>query len=171
VTRLLIDQNRSATNRNLFSRFSRPLSQREKTGLVAMVYEPYHHRIERWIQNGLKGRGSVFHLAIHSFTPVLRGRERNADLGLLYDPASRFERRFARALRQEVLQTLSDLRIRYNYPYRGAGDGLTTSFRAAFGSERYGGIEIEINQKWSDRSHLEKISRELGSAIKTILSD
>jgi len=37
------------------------------------------------------------------------------------------------------------LRVRRNYPYRGAADGLTTHLRRQLGP-RYLGVELEINQ-------------------------
>ena len=38
------------------------------------------------------------------------------------------------------------MKVRFNYPYKGTSDGLTTTLRKKFGP-RYVGIEIEINQK------------------------
>jgi len=41
----------------------------------------------------------VIHVAVHSFTPTLRGVRRNADVGLLYDPARPGELALARRWR------------------------------------------------------------------------
>jgi hypothetical protein len=39
------------------------------------------------------------------------------------------------------------MKVRFNYPYKGTSDGLTTTLRKKFGPQ-YVGIEIEINQKF-----------------------
>jgi predicted N-formylglutamate amidohydrolase len=146
-TRLLIDLNRSLTNRKLFSRFSNTLPASVKKELIASLYRPYREEIVRLMRKRLKGRRRVQHFAIHSFTPVLHGQIRNADIGILYDPASSFERSVVQALRKNLKDSLQTLRIRSNYPYRGASDGLATALRKKFGMRHYAGIEIEINQK------------------------
>ncbi|MFI4875804.1 MAG: N-formylglutamate amidohydrolase, partial [Blastopirellula sp. JB062] len=40
-----------------------------------------------------------------------------------------------------------DFRIRFNYPYLGKADGLTTSLRKKLTGDRYVGIELEVNQR------------------------
>lgn len=40
----------------------------------------------------------------------------------------------------------SELRHRFNEPYRGSDDGLTTTLRQGFQPERYIGLEVEIRQ-------------------------
>ncbi|MBN1128017.1 MAG: N-formylglutamate amidohydrolase [Chitinispirillaceae bacterium] len=167
VTRLLIDQNRSVTNRNLFSRFSRGLPSTVKDGLIDGLYQTHRARIAGALQRRLTARGKVLHIAIHTFIPVLRGKARNGDLGLLYDPSSPMERRMVSSLRKELRRRLPDLRIRVNYPYRGTSDGLTVFLRRMFGKQRYAGIEIEINQKWSDPLHPCGIRRGLAQAIRS----
>ena len=88
----------------------------------------------------------VIHLGIHSFTPVLNNVVRNADIGILYDPARTWEAQVATSIIEEIQARAPRLRIRRNYPYLGKSDGLTTSLRKKFGPA-YAGIEIEINQK------------------------
>jgi len=82
---------------------------------------------------------------VHSFTPRLRGHTRNADIGLLYDPARPVEQGFCR----EWAQRMGDegcFRVRLNYPYRGTSDGFVTALRRELPASGYLGIEIEINQ-------------------------
>ena len=88
----------------------------------------------------------VIHLGIHSFTPILNNVVRNADVGILYDPARPWEAQVATSIIEEIQARAPELRIRRNYPYLGKSDGLTTSLRKKFGPA-YVGIEIEINQK------------------------
>ena len=85
-------------------------------------------------------------MSIHSFTPILNGIERIADIGLLFDPARKQESRFCRELQGKLREQPTPLRVRRNYPYRGTSDGLTTALRCKFPGDQYLGIEIEINQ-------------------------
>jgi predicted N-formylglutamate amidohydrolase len=165
-TRLIIDQNRSLTNKNLFSKLSASLPPSEKQRLIVQWYEPHHDRIEREIRKRMNRVQHVLHCAIHSFTPVLHGQVRNADIGLLYDPASPFERSVVQSLRT----SLPGLRIRLNYPYRGISDGLTRSLRRIFGPKRYCGIEIEINQSLlkNDAPSRRRICHKLACALQNI---
>jgi predicted N-formylglutamate amidohydrolase len=86
---------------------------------------------------------ACLHLAVHSFTPVLDGNVRACDIGLLFDSARARERRVAAFLRSAVEE--ARLSCRFNYPYRGASNGLVTSLRRELGGA-YLGFEIEINQ-------------------------
>jgi predicted N-formylglutamate amidohydrolase len=142
-TRLLVDVNRTQ-KRAVFSEFSRTLSDAEKQHVFDHYYMPYRNQLYQMIHEQT-ANAPVLHLSLHSFTPVLNGKVRNADIGILYDPARRRERRFACDLRQS-LTTRTDLRIRRNYPYRGRSDGMTTWLRTQFPQTQYLGIEIECNQ-------------------------
>jgi predicted N-formylglutamate amidohydrolase len=48
---------------------------------------------------------------VHSFTPALRGVRRNADLGLLYDPARAGELALARRWRAALREVGPELRV------------------------------------------------------------
>ena len=97
------------------------------------------------IASHIRAGRRVLHLALHSFTPVLDGCMRTADLGLLYDPKHQAEKDLALSL-QQILSHTTDLRVRRNYPYRGNADGLTTTLRQTFTARDYLGLEIELNQ-------------------------
>lgn len=145
TSRLLIEPNRSLHHRNLFSEFSRDLPAADKKWLIEHIWQPHRQAVIDSVTNALQQHRRVLHLALHSFTPVLNGRVRTADIGLLYDPRRDAEKHFALAL-QRTLQETTDLRIRRNYPYRGRDDGLTTALRRTFDASRYLGLEIELNQ-------------------------
>jgi predicted N-formylglutamate amidohydrolase len=84
---------------------------------------------------------------VHSFTPVLDGTARKADIALLYDPARPRERALA-AHWLRALRVAEPARVvRRNDPYRGSADGLTTALRGEYPAARYLGIEIEVNQR------------------------
>ncbi len=147
VSRLLVDLNRSLSHRALHSDVSRALSADERAAIVARYYRPYRAQVEAHVAGAIQARRRVIQLSSHSFTPVLDGCERKADVGLLYDPARPAERALCERW-SKVLQDLIDpLRVRRNYPYRGENDGLTSHLRRQFGAQAYVGVEIEVNQR------------------------
>jgi predicted N-formylglutamate amidohydrolase len=91
--------------------------------------------------------GLVIHLSSHSFTPELDGKVRDADIGLLYDPARPGEADLCERWKTSLEVCAPDLTVRRNYPYAGKGDGLTTWFRRRLPPGAYVGIELEVNQK------------------------
>jgi predicted N-formylglutamate amidohydrolase len=145
ISRLLIDLNRSPHHRALFSGITRQMDACAKHKVCDEHYFPYRERVE----SAIRGRqpGPVIHLSFHSFTPALNGVARNADIGLLYDPARPRELTFCRRLQTLLRQAFPDLAIRRNYPYRGTADGFTRYLRARFAARTYLGIELEINQQ------------------------
>jgi predicted N-formylglutamate amidohydrolase len=142
-TRLLIDVNRSCP-RSLYSEFSKKLDQSGKDDLMDNYYTPYRQGLEELVFKECN-KNSVLHVSLHSFTPVLKGQKRYADIGILYDPSRKLEKQFAIKL-QQCLQEQTELRIRRNYPYLGRSDGITTWLRKKYTPAQYLGIEIEQNQ-------------------------
>jgi predicted N-formylglutamate amidohydrolase len=148
VTRLLVDTNRSIGNRRtLFSEFVRELADVEKRRILEDHYLPHRRAVEAAVARGVARGDPVIHLAVHSFTPSLRGVRRNADLGLLYDPARPGDLALARRWRAALREVAPGLRVRMNYPYRGTSDGIQTELRRSFAAHDYVGVEIEMNQK------------------------
>lgn len=145
TSRLLVDLNRSAHHRKLFSEYTQACNQLEREQIMRDYYYPYRQILQQQIKDTIAQGNTVLHLSIHSFTSVLAGQARNADIGLLYDPTRTREKSFCQTL-QTQLQQGSEYIIRLNYPYRGNADGLTTWLRKQFPAKRYLGIEIEINQ-------------------------
>lgn len=145
VSRLLVDLNRSPHHPKLFSEISRRLPRTERDRIVRELHDPHWASAESAIARA-SGRGVAVHWAIHSFTPVLDGNVRNADIGLLYDPTRPQEKRLANALRAAISEEVPSLKVRRNYPYRGIADGLATALRRRYPGSRYAGMEIEINQ-------------------------
>ena len=145
--RLLVEVNRSLHHPNLFSEFSKKLSDEAKNEILKKYYFPYRNEVEKNIADVLEKGGKVFHFSIHSFTPRLNGVVRNADIGLLYDPARKEEKRISAALKEQLLKSNPKLKVGYNYPYLGKADGFTTYLRKKFPID-YIGIELEMNQKF-----------------------
>ena len=146
VTRLLVECNRSPGHRGLFSEFTRGLPRDEKSELLDQYYHPHRGAVEAVVRSGMRTHGAVIHIGVHTFTPVLGGRRRDADIGLLYDPRRAFETTFCELWTIALARVAPELHVRRNYPYRGTGDGLTTALRQKLPAKRYLGIEIEVNQ-------------------------
>lgn len=148
TSRLLIDLNRSLGHPRLYSEITRAAPLAIRREICAEYYLPYRRRVENWVSTVIARGERVIHISSHSFTPELHDVVRNADVGLLYDPARVGEaalcRRWQAALRSQALA----LRVRRNYPYEGKSDGLAAWLRRRFSPPCYVGIELEINQAW-----------------------
>jgi len=148
TTRLLVDCNRSPTNPRAFSEITRVLGPDARHELLDSLHVPHWSLVEQALLGRVHRYRTVLHVAVHSFTPVLRGVRRACDVGLLYNPKRRHERLFCATWRSHLHVASPHLRVRRNYPYRGSDDGLTTAMRRRFAANRYLGIELEINQRW-----------------------
>lgn len=147
VTRLLVDLNRSAGHHQLYSPIVREASLALRREIFNRYYLPYRTKVEADIAEAVSQGKRVFHISSHSFTPELDGEVRNADIGLLYDPARSLEMELCRAWQLAFGELAPPLRVRRNYPYTGSSDGFTAYLRGIFPAEAYIGIELEINQK------------------------
>lgn len=150
TSRLLVELNRSLHHPKLFSSICNSLPNNEKEEILKTYYHPYRDSVEKFIAKNIS-KHVVFHVSFHSFTPVMDGVERNADIGLLYDSALINERMFCANWREELNQINPDYRVRMNYPYLGKADGFTTYLRRKFG-RNYIGIELEVNQKFAKKN-------------------
>jgi len=171
VSRLLVELNRSPGHPRLYSDITRALPQAEKHALLVRYYLPYRKQVESRIVAALRACRRVVHVSSHSFTPILDGVRRHADIGLLYDPSRAFETRFCLAWRQALLEAAPGLIVRRNYPYRGTSDGLTTHLRRRFSASQYIGIEIEVNQKHTlgDARRWARLRRAIAIALHAAL--
>ena len=170
-SRLFVDLNRTITNKAAFSDFYKelavlsPAAAAKAKAQATTYWTEYRDNVEKFVLQNIGPSASsgtlrksslslpkrtdvaIVHLGIHSFTPVLNGKVRNTDIGILYDPARPQERAYAQVIKDEIKRLYPSMKVRFNYPYKGTSDGLTTTLRKKFG-ERYVGIEIEINQKF-----------------------
>lgn len=146
VSRLLIDCNRSLSHPNCFSEMSAKLSTVEKNQVIERYYLPFREQVELSIKWYLAREYQVWHLSIHSFTPVLNGVIRKAECGLLYDPKRPAEKAMAKTWQNLLKQQNKDWRVHLNYPYKGYINGFTTHLRTLYSDSDYLGIELEVNQ-------------------------
>lgn len=147
TTRLLVDLNRSEGHRELFSEITRPLPRELRQQIVTQYYRPCRDAVEGEVARQVAAGRSVLHVAAHSFTPVLDGIERRADVACLYDPRRAAESALAQGWLAALGSLQPGLRLRRNYPYQGRGDGLATQLRKRFADAAYAGIELEVSQR------------------------
>lgn len=148
VTRLLVDLNRSLNSPSLFSEYVRDFEKEDRKELVQRYYHPHRNRVEESIRDYISDGDRVVHLSVHTFTPVLDGVKRKADIGLLYDPSREGEKLFCREWKEAILEALPEISIRYNYPYKGTMDGFSNYLRERYSDSVYVGLEMEVNQKF-----------------------
>ena len=146
VSRLLVELNRSPGHARMFSEFTRDVPDDIREQIVRRHYTPYREQVEQTVRS-LVQRHRVIHISSHSFTPVLDGEVRNADVGLLYDPRRPGESALCRQWQQALGELAPEFRVRRNYPYTGKSDGLTSLLRKRHPDELYVGIELELNQR------------------------
>lgn len=152
ASRLLVDLNRTPWNPGFFSEVTRGLADVKRIALMG-EYIRYITPVRREVRRIRDKRNFAIHFSIHTFTPVLRGRKRAVDVGLLFDPARPLEVKFARQLAAELRRRRPSLRVRLNAPYRGTSNSFTSLLRGIadpvhvrYKFYSYGGIEIETNQ-------------------------
>lgn len=190
VTRLIVDQNRSADRPEVFSRYTRDLPRGVREQMLARYHAPFRADVLAEIgvmlgknaggggrkgyakSGGPNGMG-VAHVSVHSFTPVLRGERRRVDIGVLFDPSRRFESRIAARWMEELCTLEPRLRIEPNEPYKGTDDGHTTHLRTRLKDRAYAGIELEVNQRLvrGDRARLKRLQKHLGESLARALGE
>jgi len=172
ITRLLIDLNRSPSNRkSLYSSYSRKLEKNDRELLLNKYYLPYREKVEEAVA-AIIGKGEpVLHISVHSFVPVRNGKVRKADIGLLYDPPRKCEKDICAFLAGFLHEKMESLRVRKNYPYLGKMDGFPSFLRRKYSTKFYAGIEIEINQALllSGKTEKKKIEGTLSEGVRSIL--
>ncbi len=152
-SRLVVDTNRRLSHPKLIAPITfgvrvpgnARLTPEEEARRLRLYYFPYRNAVTADVLQLVSETGGCLHLSVHSFTPVVDGKVRDADVGLLYDPRRRREAAFAARL--GALLEARGLRVRMNYPYLGTSDGFVSWFRKHFAPSQYAGLEIEMNQR------------------------
>jgi predicted N-formylglutamate amidohydrolase len=106
-SRLLIDPNRGRDDPTLVMRLSDravipgnlAVDEAERTERIARYYAPYDDAIRRTVDVALATGTVPAIVAIHSFTPVWRGRGRPWQVGILWDADPRLAQPLIEALR------------------------------------------------------------------------
>jgi predicted N-formylglutamate amidohydrolase len=170
-SRLLVEANRSESNPRIWSRYTAPLPRAERERILERWWRPHRNAVETAVSAGIAGSRRVLHVAVHSFTPRLGGEVRNAEIGLLYDSRRRHEAKLCRRWAAILRRLDPQLRVRFNYPYRGNADGLTTYLRGEFAEARYLGVELEINQELVRSPGWRRFQRRIADSLRELLAD
>ncbi|MDO6737839.1 N-formylglutamate amidohydrolase [Wenyingzhuangia sp. 2_MG-2023] len=169
VSRLLIELNRSLHHPALFSEYSKCLTKEQKQLLIQQYYVIYRDKIAQQIACQSQCHQKILHLSVHTFTPIFKGVTRKCDIGLLYDPSKTIEKNIAIQLKAALKKRAPELNVRFNYPYKGTSDGFTKTLRTQF-TERYAGIELEVNHKFSSQNKMnEAIKKVIYKSLKQVL--
>ncbi|WP_210465414.1 N-formylglutamate amidohydrolase [Rufibacter roseolus] len=172
-SRLLVEGNRSLDSDELFSQFTKPLPQKEKQHILNEYYYPHRNEVEEKIKAEIAKGQQVLHLAVHTFTPAKEGEVREADIGILFDPARSREKKYAAIMQAEFQRQSPDRKVLYNSPYPGVDDGFPTYLRKKFSNEQYAGFELEINQKFflaGEPEVWQKLLAEMTAAVKSAIA-
>ncbi len=171
VSRLLVDCNRTAIHDRAFSEWSQTLSPEKKQHLLEQYYIPFRQPVIEEIDKLIEDKQIILHLSLHSFTPVLYGKTREAEIGLLYDPKRISEKNIAADIKNRLAHLTPHYRVRFNYPYLGISDGFTTALRKRYDSQHYIGLEIEMNQALMESPHSQQtLMKQLTEAISEMLT-
>lgn len=172
VSRLLIDCNRTCEHPSAFSEWSKTLSLSQKEYIIQQYYKPFRDQVTQSIAELIdEEKQSVLHLSIHSFTPVLYGKVRQTEIGLLYDPKRALEKQVATDLKIRLSHPTPHYRVRFNYPYLGTSNGFTTTLRKQWDATHYIGLELEMNQTLMSSAHTQEVlMKQLAQAISDLLS-
>lgn len=170
ASRLLIDCNRSINNKSCFSEFTAPLPEAEKQVVINQYYLPYRQKTEALIQANIDKGYQVLHISVHSFTPVFNDVVRNAGIGLLYDPKRHGEQEVTRQWQALLAQNIPLIRIRMNYPYKGASDGFTSALRKKHPEQHYLGIELEMNQSlMKNKESIDEMAHHISKSLQELI--
>jgi len=166
VSRLVIDCNRDLTDHDLIVSQShgvpvpgnRHVDADERHRRISQFYEPYHAAVDAV----LRRQRDRFLVSVHSFTPVLNGRERRLDVGILFDVYADEAQRLEKALAG------AGLRVRYNEPYS-AFDGLIYSAARHGGCHGAPYLELEVNNALLREPHaVERMAVAIARALAVL---
>ena len=167
VSRLLIDCNRDLADHDLIVSAShgvpvpgnQDIDAVERERRIHEFYEPYHDAID----HVLATRQDALLLSVHSFTPVLNGRERRFDAGVLFDSGVAEAEQFGAGLAS------AGLKVRYNQPYSGL-DGLIFSARTHGMRHGLRYLELEVNNRLlRDAAGINAITTAVVQALQPML--
>ncbi len=123
-SRLLIDPNRRLDDPTLIPEISdrclvpgnRQVDREERARRIARFHGPYHRLVEDTIEARLRVGKDLAILSIHSFTPLMLGRERPWPIGILWNQDGRLPVPMMALLRAEGVN------VGDNEPYSGRND-------------------------------------------------
>ena len=122
-SRLLIDPNRGEDDPTLIPKLSEgkiikgnleishSSEDKERKKRIFQFYLPYHKEINKFLINSIKKGKIPKILSIHSFTPIWKGKQRETEIGILWDKDDRLSKIF--------LSSFKNIEVGDNKPYSG----------------------------------------------------
>ncbi len=162
-SRLLIDPNRGEDDPTLIRQLydgsvipgNYPMPEEERERRIDRFYQPYHDAVGSMVASVHRQTGTApFLLSVHSFTPVMQGRERPWHAGVLWDMDHRAAWPLIEMLAEDPALVVGD-----NEPYDGALRGDTMFRHAIVNGFAHALIEIRQDligddagaEEWADR--------------------
>jgi predicted N-formylglutamate amidohydrolase len=170
-SRLLIDPNRGEDDPTLIRQLydgtvvpgNYPILAEERERRLDGFYRPYHDAVAAMVASvHAASHGSPFLFSVHSFTPVMQGRARPWQVGVLWDLDDRAPRPLIDMLAEDATLTVGD-----NEPYDGALRGDTMYRHAIVNGFAHALIEIR-QDLIADEAGAESWARRLAPVIDAI---
>lgn len=174
VTRLLVDLNRSVQSPTLFSEYTKDEPLKVREDIFKRYYRPHRERVEHEVKEVIDSDAQAIHIGVHTFTPIWKNRERQVDVGFLFDPTREDEHRFCQCWREKLRSRSPTLRLKMNQPYRGTMDGFTTYLRRRYSGDQYMGMEVEVNQRFTEdtlKDEWRKLQADLAESLQDTLKE
>lgn len=147
----LIDVTKDQNQRNLISGPFKSVTSETQLRLLSEIHQPYFEQVCSGVDSLLQQNGYVIHLSVKTF-PLLRNKNRlRTDVGLLYDTTSQDEVDLSMDWIDDLWYRAPMLKVRRNYPRRGAEIGITRRLRREFKGKDYVGLELWLNRAWAAR--------------------
>lgn len=169
-SRLLIDPNRELISETLIRtecdgqlvNFNRDLTAEQRQERIDRFYTPFHDSIDNAVSQSRSRHPSRPMVSMHSFTPVFQGKQREVEIGILFDDFEEDAHQLAAAL------TASGFKTGLNVPYSGY-DGFIYSVKhhAEKAGAKY--LELEVRQDLiADDGGQERVAKAVASALQTL---
>jgi len=169
-SRLVVDCNRQLMDPGAFLEFgdgvsipgNRNLDQAAKDVRAQALYWPYHQAVARQVQRLSKAGTAPAFIAVHSFTPVLNGKARPWQIGVLWDADTRLRDIFLEGF------TAAGYVVGDNQPYSGkAPQDFTIDHHAEEPGLPHVGIEIRQDLIDNDEG-VQKVAGSMHEIIESV---
>jgi predicted N-formylglutamate amidohydrolase len=172
VSRLVIDLNRHPNDADAIPELSdgtvipanMKLGQAERERRVARFFTPYHKAIAAGIESLLLRGPPPALIAVHSFTPSMRGTPRPWHVGILWNRDSRLADPLIASLAREPGLIAGD-----NEPYSGRSIAYSMNTHAGARGLPHAGIEIR-QDLIEDEAGVESWAQRLAGALSPLLT-
>jgi len=168
-SRLLIDCNRDLADHDLIVGEAhgvvvpgnRDVDAAERRDRIARYHAPYHDAVDGALAERPKDTVLV---SVHSFTPELRGRRRELEVGVLYDDHVPLAGQVADAI------AATGFVVRHNEPYSGL-EGLIYSARTHGVRHGIRYVELEVNNGLlRDEAGIAAVAAKIAAALRTVIA-